>query len=147
MLASVKTVENSVHKTNDWLGELTANIGLEDNEAAYDSLRAVLHSLRDRLPVDSAANLAAQFPLVIRGVFYENWDPSATPEKIRDVDEFVERVKSELGNDALEDRTKDIIQCTFALLNHHLNRDTIEKFRQSFPLELRELWPEKPTEN
>lgn len=143
MLASVQTIENSVHKTNDWLAELTADIGLQDQEAAFECLRAVLHSLRDRLPIDSAVGLAAQFPLVVRGIFYENWDPSSTPEKIRDVDVFIDRVKSELNNEVLQDRTKEIIQGTFALLNHHLNGDTIKKFRQLFPMELRELWPEK----
>lgn len=147
MLASVQTIENSVQKTNDWLGELTDNLGLEDKEAAFTSMRAVLHVLRDRLPVDSAANLAAQLPLVVRGVFYENWEPSRTPEKIRDIDVFIDRVKAELRNDVLEDRATEIIHATFELLNHRLNQDTIEKYRQAFPLELREFWPEQMTEH
>lgn len=147
MQASVHTIEKSVKKTNEWLDELSENLGLEDKNATFRSMQAVLHVMRDRLPIDSAANLAAQLPLVVRGVFYENWDPSRTPEKIRDTSVFIDRVKSELRDDALEDRADEIIQGTFQLLNHRLNHDTIEKYRQAFPLELRELWPEDTTQH
>lgn len=145
MLASAKAIEQSVHKTNDWLMELETNVGLQDKDEALMALRGVLHSLRDRLPVDMAASLAAQLPIVVRGIYYEDWDPSRTPEKIRNVDAFIERVNSDIGREELKDRSEEIILGTLELLNHHLNRDTIEKFRQAFPLELRELWPEKET--
>lgn len=149
MLASAQSIEQSVHKTNDWLVELSTNAGLQDKDDALESLRAVLHSLRDRLPIDSAASLAAQLPLVVKGIFYEEWDPSRTPEKIRQVDAFIDKVKAEMGpgNEALQERAREIICATFELLNHRLNHDTIEKFRQAFPLELRELWPEQETEH
>ena len=39
----------------------------------------MLHTLRDRLTVDVAAKLAAQLPTLIRGIYYEDWDPSRTP--------------------------------------------------------------------
>ena len=34
-------------------------------------------------------------PIVVRGVFYENWKPAATPQTYRSVDEFLERVANE----------------------------------------------------
>lgn len=143
MLSSAKTIEQSVHKTNDWLTELETTVGLQDKDEALMALRGVLHSLRDCLPVDMTASLAAQLPLVVRGIYYEDWDPSRTPEKIRNVDAFIERVNSDLGREELKGRSEDIIVGTLDLLNNHLNRDSIEKFRQAFPSELRELWPQK----
>lgn len=118
---------------------------MQDKDDALTALRGVLHSLRDRLPVDMAASLAAQLPLVVRGIYYKDRDPSLTPEKIRNVDAFIERVNSDIGREELKGRSEDIIAATFDLLNNQLNPDSIEKFRQAFPCELRELWPPKDT--
>jgi uncharacterized protein (DUF2267 family) len=75
----VEAIDRSVDKANVWLKDMTTELGGERHEA-YAALRAVLHTLRDRLTVDEAAQLGAQLPLVIRGIYYENWDPSDTPQ-------------------------------------------------------------------
>ena len=59
-------------------------------------LRAVLHALRDRVEPDVAAHVAAQLPLLVRGIFYEGWDPSKTPMRLSLAD-FLARVEKEAG--------------------------------------------------
>ena len=51
----------------------------ERRQQSYAALRAVLHALRDRLPVQESADLAAQLPVLIRGIYYEGWDPARVP--------------------------------------------------------------------
>jgi uncharacterized protein (DUF2267 family) len=60
-----------VLSTNTWLKQLG-----EDRGDAYRVLRAVLHTLRDRLTVDEAAQFAAQLPELVRGVFYDSAKPA-----------------------------------------------------------------------
>jgi hypothetical protein len=55
-------------------------------------LRETLHAVRDFLTVDEAADLSAQLPVLIRGLFFEGWVPAKTPAKMRSVDQFLERV-------------------------------------------------------
>lgn len=88
-------VERSVEKTHIWLNEVANELGGDDRQYAYRALRAVLHTLRDRLTVDVAAALAAQLPTLIRGIYYEDWDPSRTPLPIHDVDAFLDHVARE----------------------------------------------------
>ena len=88
-------IEHSVEKMHSWLKEIAVEIGDEDRQYAYRALRAVLHTLRDRLTVDVAAKLAAQLPTLIRGIYYEDWDPSRTPLPIHDVEAFLDHVASE----------------------------------------------------
>jgi uncharacterized protein (DUF2267 family) len=57
-------------------------------------LRTYLHALRDRLTVDEAAELAAQLPELIRGIYYEGWDPSKTPVRYEDLADFLDRVSA-----------------------------------------------------
>jgi uncharacterized protein (DUF2267 family) len=89
-VASVDAVERTVHKTNQWLDDLAAELGTQDERRAWSVLRAYLQVLRDRLTVDEAAQLAAQLPDLLRGVFYEGFDPGHQPQRIRDREQFLE---------------------------------------------------------
>jgi len=91
----VDIIDRSVEKAHVWLNDLASELGTQDRQHAYRVLRAFLHALRDHLTVDKAAALAAQLPIFVRGVFYEGWDPSRTPERARDLDSFLERIARE----------------------------------------------------
>jgi uncharacterized protein (DUF2267 family) len=84
--------DRGIQKSNEWLKELEQYLGGGDRRYAYRVLRGYFHVLRDRLPVDEAAQLAAQLPHPLRGVFYEGWDPSKAPETYRDRDTFLSRL-------------------------------------------------------
>jgi uncharacterized protein (DUF2267 family) len=66
---------------HDWLATVTRYLATEDPHHAYGIVRAWLHTVRDRLPVDGAAHFAAQLPLVWRGLFYDGWQPRQVPVK------------------------------------------------------------------
>ena len=70
-------------------------LGTEDLQEAYRTLKAVLHAVRDGLTVEAAARLATELPDRLRWAFYEGWVPSCVPVKYHDRDEFLRRVASE----------------------------------------------------
>src|SRR5919204_6184474 len=70
--------DKTLQTTNIWLNEIMDDLG-PDRKIAYRALRAVLHALRDRLTVDEAAQLGAQLPLMIRGLFFDMWHPAGKP--------------------------------------------------------------------
>jgi len=63
------------------LADAAEQLGTDDRHFAYRVLRAWLHTVRDRLPVVGAAHFAAQLPELLRGVYYDGWDPAAVPNK------------------------------------------------------------------
>jgi uncharacterized protein (DUF2267 family) len=89
----VTIIDRSVEQTNRWLSELAEELGGGRPEA-YRALRAVLHAVRDHVGVDEAAQLAAQLPELIRGIYYAGWDPSRTPMS-QDAHAFLERIARE----------------------------------------------------
>jgi uncharacterized protein (DUF2267 family) len=134
------TLAHAVQQTQEWLKELRDNGDLADESAALSVLRAVLHQLRDRLTPNEAVDLAAQLPLVVRGVYFEGWRPGRTPEKVRTKDEFVEGVKAKLRPHSIpaEPAVRDVL----ALLTHHCDPGEIGDVIAQLPAELKELWPE-----
>ncbi|HEX5308971.1 MAG TPA: DUF2267 domain-containing protein [Solirubrobacteraceae bacterium] len=118
-------IERSVEKTHVWLNEIAEELGVEDRHYAYRALRAVLHALRDRLPVDVAAKFAAQMPTLIRGIYYEDWDPSRTPLAIHDLDAFLQRVAHE-GRMAGETEASLAVTAVTHTLRRHLSGEIEE---------------------
>ena len=91
-----RTFDATIEKTNHVLNEIEESYGWskEQRHQSYDALRAVLHTLRDRLPVGEAADLAAQLPMLIRGLYYQGWVPARVPVKMNR-EEFLLRVGQE----------------------------------------------------
>ncbi|HKY94095.1 MAG TPA: DUF2267 domain-containing protein, partial [Kiloniellales bacterium] len=87
-----------------------------------------------------AAHLSAQLPLLVRGAYYDQWKPRA-PEKLRNVEEFLEEVQEEL-NDIRPVNLRDAAQSVFHVLSRHIGRGQSEKVRDALPKHLRVLWPE-----
>ena len=90
----------TVDKTNRLLHDIEQGFGWPRTRRnqSYAALRAVLHALRDRLPVDESAQLAAQLPMLVRGIYYDGWDPSRVPVKMHRA-EFEARVRQEFPFD------------------------------------------------
>lgn len=104
-------IDRTVAKTYEWLHEVARRAQLEDLHRSYQVLRAVLHALRDRVGPDVAAHLAAQLPLLVRGIFYEGWDPSKTPVRMSLTD-FLERVERDAalkGTSKAEDAARAVL--------------------------------------
>jgi len=134
----VDVIDRSVEKTHIWLNDVAEELATEDGQHAYRVLRAFLHALRDHLTVDEAAALAAQLPILVRGVFYEGWDPSRTPEHARDLESFLERIAREAG---LAGETEASFAATAAsrVMRRHVSTGEGDSVLRALPRHLREL--------
>ncbi|MGD9502865.1 MAG: DUF2267 domain-containing protein, partial [Methyloceanibacter sp.] len=90
MSTGLDTFDKTVQESSLWLKDVMERLNTTDRHHAYSTLRAVLHALRDRIGAESAAHLAAQLPMLLRGLFYEGWDPPGKPTKVRHERAFIE---------------------------------------------------------
>ena len=132
-------IAHSVQQTQEWLKELCDSGDLAEMDDALAVLRAVLHQLRDRLTLEEAVDLAAQLPIVVRGIYYEGWQPSKVPVKIKKRKEFVEDVNTRPLPNSLP--AEWAVRDVFALLAHHCDPGEISDVIAQLPRELKELWP------
>jgi uncharacterized protein (DUF2267 family) len=132
--------DKTLQTTNTWLKEIMEHLG-PDRQVAWRALGAVLHALRDRLPVDLAVHLGAQLPLLVRGLYYDGRRPSQVPLKIRSLDEFLELVQKNLTN-VRPVNVQQAVRGVLHVLDHHVNPDQIRHVRESLPESIRTIWPE-----
>lgn len=93
----IPVFDKTVQKSKIWIKDVQGEIGFLRPIDAYHLLRAVLHGLRDQLNVHEGAHLSAQLPLLLRGVYYECWNPPQELRKVATKDEFFDLVLSHLG--------------------------------------------------
>ena len=135
------TFDTTLEKTNHVLKEIERAYGWpkERRNQAYDALRAVLHAVRDRLPVEETAQLAAQLPMLVRGIYYEGWDPTRVPVKM-DREEFLDRVRRELPFE-IDGGIERLAQTVLAALRLHITDGEWEDVKANFPKDLAGVLP------
>jgi uncharacterized protein (DUF2267 family) len=133
------TVEHTLRTTNRWLRDVRRHLPEETVPQAFRLVRAVLHVVRDHLPVDQVASLSAQLPLLLRGLLYEGWDPTSKPERQRHKSDFVKEVNVQMAPEPLE-RPERAIHAVLMALGNHLTPGEVAKLQRALPHEIRELW-------
>lgn len=132
--------DKTLQTTHIWLDDIMEVVG-PDRQVAWHTLAAVLRTLRDRLPLGLAAHLGSQLPILVRGVYYDQWEPEKHPEKTRSLDEFLEGIGRELQN-IRPVNVNDATRAVFRVLSHHIDRGQTAKVREALPEDIRRLWPE-----
>ncbi|HEX5865401.1 MAG TPA: DUF2267 domain-containing protein, partial [Casimicrobiaceae bacterium] len=82
---------------------------------------------------------AAQLPNLLRGVYYEQWRPAATPVKPRSKSDFLGRIDHAFVGDPIL-HTEDAVRITFRFLSTKIAAGEIADIKHALPADLRALW-------
>ena len=140
MHMNLAVFDNSLEKTNRWLKELETELGCS-RHTAYSVLRAVLHALRDRITVAEAVHFSSQMPMLVRGLFFEGWKPSTTPQRFLTQDEFISYTRDMCGQ-VTEVPLDQAVRAVLASINRHVTEGQAEQVRHMLPDDIKQLWPE-----
>jgi uncharacterized protein (DUF2267 family) len=134
----LEVFDKTLETTHIWLKEIMADIG-PDRQVAWKVLSVVLHKLRDRLPLGLAAHLGSQLPILIRGVYYDQFEPGKLPTECNSREEFVAEVAEWLTDTRPVD--PDLaVRSVFKVLSNHVSEGQIAKVREALPRSLRQSW-------
>jgi len=96
--------------------------------------------MRELLTVEGAAHVSAQLPMLIRGMFFEGWDPSRGPLRIQRAADFLPLVREKYAPRA-DAPPDDIIIALLRVLGRHVSAGEVAKVMQNLPEELVEAAP------
>ena len=139
----LEVFDKTLETTHIWLKEIMADLG-PDKQVAWKVLSTVLHKLRDRLSINLAAHLGAQLPLLVRGVYYDQFEPSKMPSECRSRDDFIEEVAEWLSDTRPVD-PEAAIRTVFKVLCRHISQGQVDHVKQALPKSVRQMWDEPET--
>ena len=125
-----------------WIHELMVILDQNDPAVAFQALRGVLFGLRDRMNPPLLLRAAIHFPVLIRGLLLEGYQPMDRSQEATDGKEvLLERVSEELSRDIDIDPER-LFQGVAVLLGRHLPADILEKIGSELPTALQATWKE-----
>ena len=133
-------------KGNEFVSEVARELGIpEDKDKALRILKAVLHTLRDKITPEESLQLIAQLPLFIKAIYVDGWRISGKHEKMRQKNDFLEAVISNggvAGNDDFQtlDIAESAVRDVFHILQQHVSEGEIIDVIKILPIDLRQLW-------
>lgn len=142
---SLDVFDSTVQTTYEWLRDVGRALGDDRRHLAYLALRGTLHALRDFLPLEESAQISAQLPMLVRGIYFEGWAPSKTPEKDRSRERFLGRVEAALErsmwNEPRPIDTEAAARAVLSVLTDRVSAGEMDQVRHVMPERVRELWP------
>ena len=133
---------------NAYISQLAADLGHPQEQGqTYILLRAVLHTLRDRLTMSEALHLLSQLPLFLKGVFAEHWEYRDQPLQLQRLKEFKDAVKQEQARHGEQQfnwsqSTEDLIAMVLTSLgNHYLTEGQLQHIAMQMPKDIQPLFP------
>jgi uncharacterized protein (DUF2267 family) len=138
-ITGITPLDHAPQVVAEWLNELNADLGWSEKGRAYLLLRETLHAIRDLLTVNEAADLAAQLPVLVRGIFFEGWSPAAMPIRSRSKADLLARVASKFGKAPLPDPERAVM-AVLDLLRRHVSAGEMAQVRQAMRKPIREMW-------
>lgn len=133
--------ESSLDKTNLILKDIEQAYGWSKDRRnqSFAALRTVLHLLRDRMPMQESVEFSAQLPVLVRGVYFDGWDPSNVPVKLNR-DDFLYEVRQGFPYET-EGGAERVVQVVLDALRRHVAQGEWSDVRATMPGDLARMIP------
>jgi len=125
---------HALHRANVWIADVDHSLDLDDRRIAHRYLRAWLHTLRDRLTIEAVVKFGQQLPEILRGEYYDGWEPSRAPVKF-DAAGYVRRFAAEAF--VPDDDVPAIAAAITDVIAGHMSAGQVDTVMAELPADLR----------
>lgn len=141
-LTGLDVFDSTIQRTNSWLKDLMLELNSSDHRKTYLIFRSVLHALRDHLAEDEAVYIGEQLPMLIRGMYFEHWDPHGKPLPLRNRNDFFAALSTYMARDGdSTSNAETAARAVFRLLDRKATDGEMQDVQQVIPPALLDLWP------
>jgi uncharacterized protein (DUF2267 family) len=140
MIENIKSIQKTLQTSSRYLKLMMESGVFKNNNEAFVVLRASMKALRDRIEPHEAAHLGSQLPALLRGYYFEGWNPGSAQSRSRKIGDFLQEVKNYLrGHDDIFLRQAVPIALTVVL--DMIDQGEAVQILHNIPKEIRELCP------
>jgi uncharacterized protein (DUF2267 family) len=141
-LTGLDVFDSTIQRTNTWLKELMQEMNVSDYRKTYLAFRSVLHAVRDNLSSNDALVFGDQLPMLIRGFYFDHWNPAAKRVPLRTRNDFLSAVSAFLVRDGdTTSNAEAVARAVFRLLDRKVTEGEIADVQHLMPVAILDLWP------
>jgi uncharacterized protein (DUF2267 family) len=125
------------------MNSVALRLNTRNGNLAFATLKATLHAVRDQLDPATVADLGGRLPALVRGMYYDGWDPwkkRRLASRRADFTRHIEKEWARAPRIKAERAAKAALEVIFERLPAAAMRPVIERL----PADLHELWPDEP---
>ncbi len=138
MLHNIKAIQKTLNQTSDWIKELMEVYDFADEDDAFVLLRATLKTIRDRITPGEAMHLGSSLPALLRGYYFEGWDPNKAPRKDKTVADFLTTVSLHLAGHENIDLEMSVSE-SMKLIFQKIDQGEAEQVKHNLSAEIQEF--------
>ncbi|SHJ86958.1 DUF2267 domain-containing protein [Maribacter aquivivus] len=116
-----------------------------DTDKAGRIFTAIMHALRDIIPMEESLQFISQLPMFVKAVYVNGWAVKKNKPKIKKMEDFLDLVRShdypaatndfEYNNDVAE----RYVDTTFIYLRKYISLGEMEDLRDNLPKDLKSM--------
>jgi uncharacterized protein (DUF2267 family) len=135
----VSSLDRSIQSSIEWLNDIKEELKWKDDERVYAATKVTLQTLRDRMIVDETFELAAQMPLLLKGIYFDGYDPSGKPLTIRSREELFDEIQDRF--DKAEGLSGEIItRAVLKVLYKRAGEGEMDDIKENMPADIQGLF-------
>jgi uncharacterized protein (DUF2267 family) len=140
-LTGLEVLDSSIQRSSMWIKDLMQELNWSDARKTYLAFRCVLHALRDHLAVENAVTFGEQLPMLLRGLYFEQWQPSGPARTAATREDFFSYLSTLLMENHQTASAETITRAVFRLLERKVTDGEIAHIQHTIPAFLYDLWP------
>ncbi|HKK00341.1 MAG TPA: DUF2267 domain-containing protein [Desulfotignum sp.] len=132
-------------KGNQFVKKLAQELGHPDEVGRSGILlRAVLHSIRDRITVSESLHFIAQLPVFVKALYADGWTYQEKPLRL-DKEDFLDQVKNhqaQYGESEFswEKSTEELVKIVIRELRTYVSQGEFEDVTAQLPEDLKKMF-------
>lgn len=117
----------------------------DDRDKAGRIFTAIIHALRDIIPIEESMQFMAQLPMFLKAVYVNGWAIKKEKPKIKQMSEFLDLVRAhdwpaEVNDFEYSDEVAErYVNTTFIYLRKYVSLGEMEDIRDSLPKNLKSM--------
>lgn len=146
-MASNLNFETFAQEAHEYINELAQQFGHPEEKARTLIVwRSVMHTLRDRIHYGESFQVFAPLPMILKGIYVENWKYTEKPPKdyetVEEMKQEVKNFQKQYGEQEFDwgKPTEEIISITLKSLDRFLQGDQLSHVKDQMPKDVQRLF-------
>ncbi|MGD6850705.1 MAG: DUF2267 domain-containing protein [Candidatus Bathyarchaeia archaeon] len=143
MSTNIVALDRAVSNALEIIDQIQDELGWESRDKTYQATKAVLQSIRDRLPTEEVVHFSANLPLIFKGMLMDGYSLKDKPLRIRDLEGFLEYIQANYDA-SMRDliNPEDAFVTVVGILNRRMGGGEMCKVAANMPEAIRRLFRE-----